>query len=115
MNADDQGRNLAEAVTGPDGRRYPLHRPVHGGYPDPRCACAGTGYVVGEGGAVVPCPEHLLAARDPRGEAPRVDWEALAGRALAELQIATNELKRLRLHMPVDALIEYDRRYHGDA
>lgn len=124
MNTNDRGQNLAEArhfkaaetARRTEGRTIPYH----GGYPDPRCACAGTGYVT-DGAAVIPCPEHVLAdpvllpaLPDPRGAAD-VEWESVAGRALADLQATTNELKRLRLHVPTDALREYDRRHHGGA
>jgi hypothetical protein len=121
MNTNDRGQNLAEA------RHFrasqaATRRPSHGGHPDPRCACAGTGYVV-DAGEVIPCPEHVLArcqamllpaVPDPRGPVA-VEWESVAGRALADLQAAANELKRLRSEMPADALREYDRRHHPDA
>jgi hypothetical protein len=120
MNTNDRGQNLAEARHF-KGAQASLRKPAHGGHPDPRCACAGTGWVA-DGNAIFVCPDHadprgpvsLPRMSDPRG-LPDVDWEGVAGRALASLQTAANELKRLRREMPADALREYDRRYHPGA
>lgn len=115
MNTDDRGMNLAEKVRRK--RQWSTHRAIRESGP----GFTSTTYdpplpMVGEGDSITVHDDgrsEYVEVEVTRVPLPDVDWEALAGQSLANLQRLKHELERFRREMPADAVREYDRRHHG--